>query len=64
MTNEAKKLRALAAWYREFAERAGASWIWEGRLRRADELEREADHRQASMTETIPSSESPGRERE
>ena len=47
MTNEAQKLRALAAWYREFAERDGANWIWEGRLRRADELEKKADHLQA-----------------
>jgi hypothetical protein len=32
----------LAAWYREFAERAGEPWIWEARLRRAEELEQEA----------------------
>jgi hypothetical protein len=36
-------LRALAAWYREFAERAGNPVIWEARLRTAAELEREAD---------------------
>jgi len=47
MTNEAQKLRALAAWYREFAEHAGVNWIWEGRLRRAEDLEKEADHLQA-----------------
>jgi hypothetical protein len=61
MTNEAQKLRELAAWYREFAERAGASWIWEGRLRRADELERQADQLQASM---VPPSDSASREGE
>ena len=37
------KLRQLAAWYREFTERAGSLWIWEARLRRAKELEAEAD---------------------
>ena len=38
------KLRELAAWYREFAERAGNPAIWEARLRMAEELETEADH--------------------
>jgi hypothetical protein len=36
------KLRKLAAWYREFAERAGNPWVWEARLQLADDLEREA----------------------
>jgi hypothetical protein len=36
------ELRKLAAWYREFAERAGDPGIWERRLRRAEELEAEA----------------------
>ena len=30
-------LRELAAWYREFAERAGSTVIWEARLRMAEE---------------------------
>jgi hypothetical protein len=38
-----QKLSELAAWYRKFAEKAGAPWIWEARLRRAEELERGAD---------------------
>jgi hypothetical protein len=38
-----RKLRELAAWYREFAERAGNPAIWEARLRTAGDLEREAD---------------------
>jgi hypothetical protein len=38
-----RKLRALAGWYREFAERAGNPAIWEGRLRTAKDLERAAD---------------------
>ena len=40
--DEARKLRELAAWYREFAERAEAPWIWDARLRTADKLEKEA----------------------
>ena len=38
-----RKLRALAGWYREIAERAGNPAIWEARLRTAKDLEREAD---------------------
>ncbi len=37
------KLRELAAWYREFADRAGNSAIWDARLRTAENLEAEAD---------------------
>ena len=37
------ELRKLAAWYREFAERAGNPAIWEARLRTAEELTAEAD---------------------
>jgi hypothetical protein len=36
------KLRELASWYREFAERAGNPAIWEGRLRMADDLDDDA----------------------
>jgi hypothetical protein len=36
------RLRELAAWYREFAERAGNPAIWEARLRTAKDLEAEA----------------------
>ena len=38
----AKELRRLATWYRDFAERAGSSTIWEARLHMAEDLEREA----------------------
>jgi hypothetical protein len=38
-----RKLRELAGWYREFAERAGDPEIWHGRLMTAEDLEREAD---------------------
>jgi hypothetical protein len=37
------KLRELASWYRDFAERAGSPTVWEGRLRTAEDLEQEAD---------------------
>lgn len=36
------KLRELAAWYREFAERTGNPMIWECRLRTAEDLDAEA----------------------
>ena len=35
------ELRKLACWYRVSAERAGTPTIWDGRLRRAEELEEE-----------------------
>lgn len=37
------RLRELAAWYREFAEKADSTSIWESRLRMAEDLESEAD---------------------
>jgi hypothetical protein len=40
--DQAQKLRDLASWYREFAERAGNPAIWDARLRTAEDLEREA----------------------
>lgn len=41
--DDSGKLRELARWYREFAERAGNPTIWEGRLRTAEDLEAEAN---------------------
>jgi hypothetical protein len=38
-----RKLRELAGWYREFAERAANPAIWHARLTTAEDLEREAD---------------------
>ena len=35
-------LRALAAWYREYAELAGNPSIWASRVMTAEDLEREA----------------------
>ena len=39
---EAEKLRELASWYREFAERTGNPTIWDARIRTAEDLEAEA----------------------
>ena len=38
-----RKLRKLARWYREVAERAGNPAIWPARLMTAEGLEREAN---------------------
>ena len=38
-----EKLRELAAWYREYAERAATPWVSEGRLQTAADLERYAE---------------------
>ena len=43
METSSSKLRELAFWYREFAERAGNPTIWEARLRTAKELDAKAD---------------------
>jgi len=37
-----RELRALAVWYREFAERTQNPAIWEARIRTAEELEMDA----------------------
>ena len=37
-----KQLERLAAWHRITAEYAGADWVWEARLRTAEDLERRA----------------------
>jgi hypothetical protein len=39
---EPRRLREIATWYREIAERTGNPAIWEARLRTAAELEKEA----------------------
>ena len=43
MESAPDKLRELARWYREFAERAGSSAIWDSRLRTAEQLDAEAE---------------------
>jgi hypothetical protein len=37
-----ERLKKLAAWHRINAEHAGADWVWEARLRAAEDLERRA----------------------
>jgi hypothetical protein len=37
-----ERLRKLAAWYRDYAERAHTPWVSEGRLQTAVELQRHA----------------------
>src|ERR1700745_1227003 len=37
-----ERLEKLAAWHRINAEHAGADWVWEARLRAAEDLERQA----------------------
>ena len=49
--DDAEHLRALSAWYRDFAEKAENPAIWESRLATAKDLER-----QALQLETLASS--------
>jgi hypothetical protein len=42
------ELRQLAAWYRDYSERASTPWVCEGRLQTAEELERYATLLEAS----------------
>jgi hypothetical protein len=39
VAREAEKLRELASWYRDYAERTGNLAIWDARIRTAEELE-------------------------
>jgi hypothetical protein len=50
-------LRALAVWYREFAERTQNPVIWEARIRTAEELESNAqalESREPQTAEAAP----------
>lgn len=38
-----QRLRVLAAWYRQFAEKTMNPTIWDARLRTAEDLDREAE---------------------
>src|SRR6266853_1609132 len=51
---EAARLRELAAWYRDISERAGNPRIWESRLRRAEDLDREADQLEREHVAAAP----------
>jgi len=54
-TDEANpaKLRELASWYREFAERAGNAAIWDGRLRMAEYLDAEAERQERGLKPSV-----------
>jgi hypothetical protein len=45
-----KSLEKLAAWHRVHAERAGADWVWEARLRTAEDLEQRAAKIRAQLS--------------
>jgi hypothetical protein len=45
-----ERLETLAAWHRMKAEFAGALWVWESRLRTAENLERQADELRAQLS--------------
>jgi hypothetical protein len=47
-----KRFERLAAWQRINAERAGALWVWEARLRTAEDLERQAAKIRAQLFDT------------
>ena len=44
------RLEKLAAWHRINAERAGADWVWEARLRSAEDLKRRAAKIRAQLS--------------
>ena len=46
-----ERLEWLAAWHRINAEHAGADWVWEARLRTAEDLERQAAKIRTQLTE-------------
>jgi hypothetical protein len=46
-----ERLETVAAWYRINAERAGADWVWEARLRTAEDLERQAAKIRAQLVD-------------
>jgi hypothetical protein len=50
-----RKLRALAVWYREFAERTQNPYIWEARIRTAEELEMNAQALEAQARQRADS---------
>ena len=53
MTENPRKLRELASWYRKFAERTGNPAIWECRLRTAEDLEAEAERIERNLVRDV-----------
>jgi hypothetical protein len=50
-----ERLEELAAWHRINAEHAGSAWVWEARLRTAEDLERQAAAIRARLASGFPS---------
>jgi hypothetical protein len=56
-----ERLEELAAWHRVIAERAGSAWVWEARLRAAEDLARQAaDARARQQANEMDTSKSRG----
>jgi hypothetical protein len=53
-TEDPKRLRELARWYRELAEKAGNPAIWDLRSRHADKLDAEADRIERERPRALP----------
>ena len=51
-----ERLEKLAAWHRIKAEYAGADWVWEARLRTAEDLERQAAELRTQLSDTASTS--------
>jgi hypothetical protein len=49
-----EKLEELAAWHRVNADHAGNAWVWEARLRTAEDLERQAATIRARLAGGVP----------
>ena len=49
-THTIERLEELAGWHRALAERAGSTWVWEARLRTAEDLERQAAVMRAQLS--------------
>lgn len=47
--SQPERLRELASWYREYAERTGNPAIWDVRIRTAEDLEAEATRLECVM---------------
>lgn len=54
MAREPEKLRELASWYREYAERTGNPTIWNARIRTAQDLEAEASRLEDASARHAP----------
>jgi hypothetical protein len=51
-TNSIKRLEELAAWHRANASHAGSVWVWDARLRTAEDFERQAAELRAQLRRT------------